>query len=298
MQGAWSLCSKRPSFWVSLPFTRGRPCGCPFLCRVRALEEEFLACRQTIAQLQDQMQDTEQRLARAAKVLEGVSVEGDKWRSEAALLEASRDTLLSDALLATGDRLQILLAETPPKRKADSETREGERLLSLEWLSGYVAYCGAFTFEYRKELNRLWLAACREEGLRVREEFSLAEMLSSPTELGQWKNEGLPPDAASVENAILILNAAKCPLVVDPQGQAMRWLTSRQGEGNALKELSAEDSTFYLALREAVTTGRPTLVVLTEGSREASVERILALAVSVAHSADSREIAELSWWRP
>lgn len=39
-----------------------------------------------------------------------------------------------------------------------------------------------------------------------------------------WKKEGLPADKLSMENAIMILNSVKTPLIIDPATQASEWL--------------------------------------------------------------------------
>lgn len=37
-----------------------------------------------------------------------------------------------------------------------------------------------------------------------------------------WHTESLPQDSHSVENAIIIKNNSKWPLLIDPQGQALQ----------------------------------------------------------------------------
>ena len=41
-----------------------------------------------------------------------------------------------------------------------------------------------------------------------------------------WKKEKLPADSLSMENAIMILNSLKTPLIIDPATQATEWLKS------------------------------------------------------------------------
>lgn len=41
-----------------------------------------------------------------------------------------------------------------------------------------------------------------------------------------WKKEGLPADSLSMENAIMIMNTIRTPLIIDPATQATEWLKS------------------------------------------------------------------------
>lgn len=49
----------------------------------------------------------------------------------------------------------------------------------------------------------------------------------------QWQLQGLPSDAVSVENAVILANSARWPLCIDPQGQATAWI-KRQHQAEEL----------------------------------------------------------------
>ncbi|CDJ52733.1 Dynein heavy chain, related [Eimeria brunetti] len=223
--------------------------------RVQSLTDQYDACQERVKDLENQMQITEQRLSRAGKVLSGVSVEGARWAVDVKAIQDDMSNLLSDVLLAAGtalyaDQLQPALMTSI-------------RSLYHAVAASMLVYAGPFTREYREELNRLWLSACLEEGLHVREDFSLARTLSTPSEIRQWSLEGLPSDLASVENAILVCNSPKPPLIIDPEDQGTRWFRKRHFKREFM-ELSSSDANVLQSLSEAVTAGMIVLVTLSE----------------------------------
>ena len=44
--------------------------------------------------------------------------------------------------------------------------------------------------------------------------------LGDPVRVRQWNIDGLPTDGFSVDNGIIVFNARRWPLMIDPQGQA------------------------------------------------------------------------------
>lgn len=43
------------------------------------------------------------------------------------------------------------------------------------------------------------------------------EMLTDDTQIAIWQNEGLPADRMSTENATILCNSIRWPLMIDPQ---------------------------------------------------------------------------------
>ena len=50
------------------------------------------------------------------------------------------------------------------------------------------------------------------------ESFSLNATLGSPVKIRAWNIAGLPVDSFSVDNGIIVDNARRWPLMIDPQG--------------------------------------------------------------------------------
>ena len=90
--------------------------------------------------------------------------------------------------------------------------------------SGAIAYQGPFTSTYRSQLNAAWVAKVKQLGIASAELPLVSNVLGDPVTIREWGIHGLPLDTLSVENAIFVTRSRRWPLMVDPQGQANRWV--------------------------------------------------------------------------
>ncbi len=51
-----------------------------------------------------------------------------------------------------------------------------------------------------------------------------------PTAVRDWNIKGLPSDAFSTENGVIVTRGRRWPLMVDPQGQALKWIKNMERE--------------------------------------------------------------------
>lgn len=91
----------------------------------------------------------------------------------------------------------------------------GDVLLS----SGLVAYLGAFTLTFRQKCIDEWTTLCVERNIPCSPSFSLNATLGEPVLIRDWQIAGLPVDGFSTDNGIIVSNARRWPLMIDPQGQ-------------------------------------------------------------------------------
>jgi dynein heavy chain len=110
--------------------------------------------------------------------------------------------------------------------------------------AGGLAYLGAFTSYYREQLLRTWLTHCEEENIQTTGNFSLVTVLADPYEIRSWNTYGLPRDQVSTENAILVTQAGRWPLMIDPQEQVS---TSYPRYPNCPERLEVEEGSLSLA---------------------------------------------------
>uniref|UniRef100_A0A8W4FGK9 Dynein axonemal heavy chain 3 n=1 Tax=Sus scrofa TaxID=9823 RepID=A0A8W4FGK9_PIG len=93
--------------------------------------------------------------------------------------------------------------------------------------SGTVAYLGAFTVDYRAE--------CQKQC-----DFSLSNTLGDPVKIRAWQIAGLPVDSFSIDNGIIVSNSRRWALMIDPQGQANKWIKNME-KANKLSVIKFSD---------------------------------------------------------
>ncbi|KNC97013.1 uncharacterized protein SPPG_09508 [Spizellomyces punctatus DAOM BR117] len=189
--------------------------------KLKAKYEESIASKKELA---EKMEETTRRLARAGKLTTALADEQIRWAESVEKLNQQIDDLVGNIFLS----------------------------------AACVAYFGAFTSTFRTELVTGWIKRCQEIGIPVSTNFNLLENLADPAVVRDWNIQGLPADPLSVENGILVTRGRRWPLMIDPQGQANRWI--RAMEGNDLKVIKLSEPKFLRSLENAVRTGQPVLM--------------------------------------
>ena len=89
--------------------------------------------------------------------------------------------------------------------------------------------------------------------------ISLKKVLGNPMEILDWNMKGLPLDDFSVENAIMMYNSRRWPLMIDPQGQCNRWLKNQEAS-RKLKVFKMSDDNFIRNIENCIQFGTPVLI--------------------------------------
>lgn len=108
--------------------------------------------------------------------------------------------------------------------------RAGDITLS----AGVIAYMGAFTSAYREQAISQWSRLLAAKCIPCSENFRLETTLGDPVKIRGWVIDKLPNDSFSIDNAIMLFESNRWPLMVDPQGQANKWVKKREMD-NQLK---------------------------------------------------------------
>lgn len=117
---------------------------------------------------------------------------------------------------------------------------------------------GAFTHKYRCQMvYELWQSDLLTRKVPVTQPLKLEAIMTNDVEITAWASEGLPGDELSIQNGLLTTRAARWPLCIDPQMQAVTWIKAREG-----KQLEGKVrwSVFAVSCRHTVTIyGMPPL---------------------------------------
>ncbi|XP_069937012.1 dynein axonemal heavy chain 3-like, partial [Cherax quadricarinatus] len=198
--------------------------------KLQALNDEFTKKQKEKKDLEDSIVRCEQKRDRSERLIGGLGGERDRWGNAAQQLSESLENVVGDVLIA----------------------------------AAVVAYLGAFTVDYREECLKDWHRKCQELGISCSPKFDLYDTLGDPVQSRTWQLAGLPVDAFSVDNAIIVAHARRWPLMIDPQGQANKWVLNMEKE-NGLRVVRQTDPSFIRVLEEALQKGLPLLI---EGASE------------------------------
>ncbi|XP_050297987.1 dynein axonemal heavy chain 3 [Anthonomus grandis grandis] len=209
--------------------------------KLQALNDEFAAETKKKKELEDQIYICSQKLDRAEKLIESLGGEKARWSETAATLGDLLNNVIGDVLLS----------------------------------AGAIAYLGAFTVDYRRNLIKGWNDLSLSLGIPCSENFSLVTTMGEPVVIRSWNIAGLPVDNYSVENGIIASTARRYPLMIDPQGQANKWVKNME-KNNRLQVIKLTDANYVRVLENAITFGTPVILENINEDLDAVLDPILS----------------------
>jgi len=228
--------------------------------RVAPLREELKSLEQQAEENKRKARENESRLEQLKQTIQSYEEEYGSLKYEAKMIEENlksveskvgRSMALLGSLSSERTRWDIASHEF----KSQMENIAGDVLLS----SAFVAYAGFFDQQTRTTLFDLWRAHLRQSAIKFRHDLALTEYLSSPDERLNWQTNALPSDALCMENAIMLKRFNRYPLIVDPSGQATKFLLNEY-KNRKITRTSFLDDSFRKNLESALRFGNPLLV--------------------------------------
>ena len=140
--------------------------------------------------------------------------------------------------------------------------------------AGIMAYLGPFTSQYREQIVSRWVQRCNQFAVPCSENVSLTSTLGDSVLIRDWNIQGLPTDSFSVDNGIIVFNARRWPLMIDPQGQANKWVRRMEAD-HGLNIIKLSDATYLRTLENAIQFGQPVLLENIGETLDPSLEPLL-----------------------
>ena len=206
---------------------------------------ESLAIKQAaLKEAQDALAKVTAQLAQLQLLYDNSVAQKNKLREEAEMLELKLDRAdkLVKGLAGEYTRWQASIGHY----NASLIKVNGDALIAAAFLS----YAGPFETSYRTILMRSWYQSVFEKKLPVTDNFDFTKFLANPTDVRDWNIQGLPKDEFSTENGVISTRGNRWPLMIDPQGQANRWI--RNMEGSRLRIIDLKMSGYLREVENAV----------------------------------------------
>ncbi|XP_072570592.1 dynein axonemal heavy chain 11 isoform X2 [Paramormyrops kingsleyae] len=191
---------------------------------------------------QDEVNRTNKTIELANRLVKGLESENVRWAHSVAQYHEQEKTLCGDVLLT----------------------------------SAFISYAGSFSKRYRHELlENLWIPYLHNQKIPIpmTEGLDPVSMLTDDATVAKWNNEGLPSDRMSTQNATILINCERWPLLIDPQLQGIKWIKSRYGAD--LRVISLGQKGYVDVIEQAVVTGDPVLIENLEETIDPVIDPLL-----------------------
>ncbi|CAE7499104.1 DNAH6, partial [Symbiodinium sp. CCMP2456] len=239
--------------------------------KVAELNEQLAKANAELKAKQDNLHEVESQVAALQKKLNDTVSEKDRLVAEAQL---TKDRLARADILTVGLKDEgIRWRETVASIRQDIINLTGDVFLS----SASISYYGPFTGNYRNDIVDAWLTELKRLQIPSGETFDLREVMGNPVEIREWNLQGLPTDAVSINNGVMVVRGKRWPLMIDPQSQGNKWIKKK--EGKELKTLKMTNPKMLLILEGCIRTGAPMLMEDIEETLDPALEPVLLKAV-------------------
>nr|XP_057908676.1 dynein axonemal heavy chain 12-like isoform X2 [Doryrhamphus excisus] len=192
------------------------------------------------AKLEAQRDLCQRKLERAEKLIGGLGGEKTRWSKAADDLQNTYDNLTGDVLIS----------------------------------AGVMAYLGAFTASFRHDCTSHWINLCQTRNIPSSDDFSLSKTLGDPIKIRAWNIAGLPTDSFSIDNGVITSHSRRWPLMIDPQGQANKWVKNSEKENN-LNVIKLTDDDYMRTMENCIQFGSPLLLENVLEELDPSLEPLL-----------------------
>ncbi|XP_078011950.1 dynein axonemal heavy chain 17 isoform X1 [Phascolarctos cinereus] len=231
---------------------------CDVAPKRQALEEanaELAEAQDKLTRIKNKIAELNANLANLTAAFEKATAEKIKCQQEADA--TNRVISLANRLVGGLASENVRWAESVEDFKGQGITLCGDVLL----ISAFVSYVGYFTKKYRNELiDKFWIPYLNQlkVPIPITEGLDPLTLLTDDADIATWNNQGLPSDRMSTENATIICNTERWPLIVDAQLQGIKWIKNKYGE--ELKAIRLGQKGYLDKIEKAISEGDTLLI--------------------------------------
>nr|XP_031541762.1 dynein heavy chain 17, axonemal [Vicugna pacos] len=231
---------------------------CDVAPKRQALEEanaELAEAQEKLSRVKNKIAELNANLSNLTSAFEKATAEKIKCQQEAD--STNRVISLANRLVGGLASENVRWAESVENYKGQGVTLCGDVLL----ISAFVSYVGYFTKKYRNELmERFWIPYINQLKVPIptTEGLDPLSLLTDDADVATWNNQGLPSDRMSTENATILCNTERWPLVVDAQLQGIKWIKNKYG--SELKVIRLGQKSYLDIIEQAVSEGGTLLI--------------------------------------
>ncbi|XP_034940720.1 dynein beta chain, ciliary [Chelonus insularis] len=203
-------------------------------CDVEPKRKALAQANAELAAAQEKLSGIKRKVASLEEQLAKLTADFEQATSEK--LKCQQEADATNAIIALANRLvgglaseNVRWADSVADLKHQGETLPGDVLL----VTAFISYVGCFTKSFRLDLlHKQWLPALKtiEPPVPITDGLDVLTLLTNDTQIAKWNNEGLPNDRMSTENATILSNSDRWPLMIDPQLQGIKWIKQKYGD--------------------------------------------------------------------
>ncbi|XP_045381658.1 dynein axonemal heavy chain 17 isoform X1 [Lemur catta] len=226
---------------------------CDVAPKRQALEEanaELAEAQEKLSRIKNKIAELNANLSNLTSAFEKATAEKIKCQQEA---EATNRVIsLANRLVGGLASENVRWAESVENYKKQGVTLCGDVLL----ISAFVSYVGYFTKKYRNELiEKFWIPYVNhlKFPIPITEGLDPLSLLTDDADVATWNNQGLPSDRMSTENATILCNTERWPLIVDAQLQGIKWIKNKYG--SELKAIRLGQKSYLDIIEQAISEG-------------------------------------------
>ena len=170
--------------------------------KLEELNDRYQDINKKQQKLQMQISESQKKLNRAQKLTSKLGGEKKRWADSAVELSEKLPFVFGDVLLS----------------------------------SLYIAFLGPFIVPFREEfVKNVIFKLLEEKKIQFSHIAEINKLIGDPFDISNWVINGLPPDSGSLDSGIILFEATKPCLLIDPQKQAVKFF----------QKLYKNDFTFY-----------------------------------------------------